>query len=496
MKGFAIFAVSRWFVSWRRSLMGVLAFSAVAYQSDAELKHFTGIQSGDWNASQNWSPAGVPGPHDTAVITGHHVNEVFPAVAAHSIHLRGGSLQTWSSLHVVELAMFGGNLTNQSSVRVERLLWTAGNIVSRGTTRGSHDISVSGECNIGGAAPRILDSAYLYLEGASVWTNGGTISLLEGARIFNHGEFYISNGGIVNAPWEDAQLLNLQNPQRFYFVNTGTLTIANAPKVRTLFDVVHFYNQGQVIVEGGDFSLNHNIFGWELIHPGSFHLAEETSLTLSNGTHVLTSSNSITGPGRLRVTSSHGGVNTHLATTTLNLTHLDLIGGEISVSHAVVTNLVSVNGYLKALANAPASLTIPAGGTIFVDGPLWSMTLGGVTVSNFATGIWKGGVMRLGRFNNYGTLEIHGDGQFVAGSSNVFYNYGQLIYRPPLRMVREQNGYLINFPIVAQQNYILQRSSDLASWDDLLQTNSPSAITVTYRDQTPGSFGFYRITGQ
>lgn len=68
-----------------------MSMRVVCVSLEATERTWTGATSSDWDVGSNWSPAGVPGPNDSVIITSGTVSAAYGATVG-SIDLRGGTL--------------------------------------------------------------------------------------------------------------------------------------------------------------------------------------------------------------------------------------------------------------------------------------------------------------------------------------------------------------------------------------------------------------------
>ncbi|SOD41393.1 PEP-CTERM sorting domain-containing protein [Nitrosovibrio sp. Nv4] len=376
--------------------------------------------TGDFGVDTNWSPAGVPGSGDKAIINGGNSTLSFNSGIA-GLDFLGGSLRGDGDLAVSGLTTYSGG----------QIGGDGGNVIA------------NGGLNISGANNKILGhsngtgSSGIVNNGAGTWTGTGDI------RSWDSGRFTNSAGATLDIQ-TDADFVNGT------FINQGTLTKsigATDGSDKTVISAL-FNNSGSVNVTQGVLSLTGGG-----THTGSFASDSdgwiEFAGSSSKPTHDLNAGASVTGNARMVSSFGELVVNTG---ATYNASKTEIIGnGKFSVASGVTANtgtLTMSSGDLHGVGDlAVSGLTTYSGGQIGGDGGN-VIANGGLNISgannkilghsngtgssgivNNGAGTWTGtGDIRSwdsGRFTNSAgaTLDIQTDADFVNGT---FINQGTL----------------------------------------------------------------------
>lgn len=208
-----------------------------------------------WNNPENWSPYGVPGPEDIAVIeSGAPEVAHSGAMTLHGLRLSGGTL-TASNLFVRQLMVAGGRLSVLGKAQLADdglFLWSGGELHGGTGGTGSFNNPLSGLTVVSNAVRKTLLGMTLNNSGTVLWL-GGDIA---------------SDGGVINngptAVWEarGGASLNIASgfgAGRRAFVNYGRFKKTAADEV---LHQGYFTNHGVLEVEVGVMSFQDSM-NWE-----------------------------------------------------------------------------------------------------------------------------------------------------------------------------------------------------------------------------------------
>jgi hypothetical protein len=175
----------------------------------------------DWFNPLNWSPDGVPGPGDTAIL----------GIAATATLGTDQTVATFQqSAGILDAA---GTLTTTAG-----FAWSGGTQAGFGTTL----VAIGATATISGAGSKILDAHRLDLRGNTTWTGVGNLVSLNGALIDNR-------AGALFEVQTDAGFTYGGNGAALVFNNAGTLRKSAGTGV-TIFDG-SFTNVGSLEANSG-----------------------------------------------------------------------------------------------------------------------------------------------------------------------------------------------------------------------------------------------------
>ena len=220
----------------------------------------------DWFNSSAWTPQGIPGPSDTAVINGG------AATADSAVNVAEIDIATPAGS---PLATLDGTATITVS---QALKFADGGGILHGA--GKIEIEPNAALQINSAAQVNIDQRTIDIMGSGVWTGNGAISMGSGATINNTGSFDIQVN--ANGIFGDGSAVT--------FNNTGSLT-RTAGADYAEFDDVTFNNQGTVNVKSGQIQ-----FLGDGIDSGAFQ-ADGGSFEFGKGSVMLTAASTISGTG-------------------------------------------------------------------------------------------------------------------------------------------------------------------------------------------------------
>ena len=415
---------------WQALTLAVLCSAAAAHAVD--LVWIGG--SSDWNIAGNWSPAQVPAAVDNAWITNSGTYTVtVPANApatAGTVTVGGASGTQILAIDKATLTIAGASVINANGqlnfLVAGSTVTGAGNLTVNGTFNWPNGtMSGTGATTIGSSGVLAIGNAGVTLGrtlnngGTTTW-GGGNLTLSAGVALNNlaGGTFDITADGHVMG----GASTTIGNSGLFRQTAGTTGTIITSP----------FNNGGTVGVLAATLSLN--LGG---THSGVFINALGTTLQFGGGSHVLTSSSFVTGPGGVALSGN--------ATTLSASGTFDTTGSILNVTTGVATltsgcvltgttlNIGGTGGvvlYNSAGAVAAVNMTAGTLGTlgginpVTVTGPL---TLGGGNVTN-ALVTANGGLTISGNVTINGAklvnpgLAIWSAGNFTGANGAVFSN--------------------------------------------------------------------------
>ncbi|MFO1513574.1 MAG: hypothetical protein U1F83_11765 [Verrucomicrobiota bacterium] len=371
-----------------------LAFLFVlsSVETHAVTRSWTNTAGGNWFASTNWSPNGVPTGVDVAFITNngtYTVTMLTGAVTVASINLGGASgTQTLVNGTANNLAV-----TNLGTVRANGIL-----SVTNGGLQGTVFVQAGGQLDFSGGASKNVYSLNLINQGTVTWGGG---NLLGGSTPTT----VVSNGGLWQITGDNAFSAYWGNT--IAFTNAGTFR-KSAGSGNTSFSGMNLVNLLGAVIDtlSGTFSLSggtSNVLG------GLLTATSPGLLSITSGTWTDAGATA-SGTGTNQFT---GGV---FNLRTNPIPGLRLFGGDIYVLGAssfqqagAITNLTLEGSQLRGTNRVGSgALTINSGG---VDGQLTVQSGGQL---NFPTAANKN-VYSLFLINQ-GTINWSG-GNLLGGST-------------------------------------------------------------------------------
>ena len=349
---------------------------------------FGGI--GDWGVTTNWTPNGVPGSGDKAIIN-------------------SGSSTLSFNTGVAGFDSFGGGFRGAGNLAVSGLTtFTGGQIGGDGG-----NVIADGGLNISGAGSKTLGhsgssgSSGIVNNGAGTWSGTGDISNWGSGRLTN------SAGASLNIQ-SDADFNNGT------FINQGTLTKSAGATDGSEKTVISglFNNSGSVNVTQGVLS-----FTGGGTHTGSFASGAngwiEFAGSSSKPTHDLNAGASIT--GNTRMISSFGALVVNTGAT-YNASKTEIIGG--GKLHIADSNMTAHTGTLTVSGGdftgvghlAVSGLTTFTGGQIGGDG--------GNVIADGGLNISGAGSKTLGHSGSSGSSGIVNNGAGTWSGTGDISNWG------------------------------------------------------------------------
>ena len=359
---------------------GVLALVLVAiylniYNASATTYTWTNTAGGSWSAAANWSPNGIPGSGDTALITtsGTYAVGLSAPVTVNVLTvgtINGSGTQSFSTSTQ--------NLTVQSSLVVTNtgaFTLAGGTLTVNGTIQGLVTWT-GGQFGSGPGPLTLATNATLVLAGSNgtdynmgqFVTNAGTIEVKSGNLALNYCNFY---GGLQNLP---GALINLEGNVSIDgcggtgLINGGTLVKSAGSGVSAINQT--FQNTGTVNVDTGSLFL----YG-----PSGD----------ANGIYK--------GPGTTVITNG-----TFTENGTLTVSNLVLAGGTLTVN-GTIQGLVTWTG--GQFGSGPGPLTLATNATLVLAGSNGTDYNMGQFVTNAGTIEVKSGNLALNYCNFYGGLQ-------------------------------------------------------------------------------------------
>jgi len=335
----------------------VLIFTSLSF---AQVKYTWNNSAGSWQTASNWTPNGIPGTADTAVVN-------------------GGTVTNDSTVFVASLFQNGGTINGTGEINIiDSLSFTYGIHSGTGATK------LLGGCNgvISSSQSKQL-SRSLINEGFLTWMEAN-VQFSSGAVFTNNGTFdansesstfgFASGGSIIN------------NGSIIRSTATGTATI-----------LVPISNQGIINVKSGILQSSQSVTG-----NGSFIIDPGTLYVLSGGTHTL-GGNTINGGGTFELKTGQ-----ILNVITGNVTVL--AGTTFLQSSGTITgdgDLV-IEGYFdftNGIQSGNGATKISTGGTCLAGGTLSKQF--SRNLLNEGTITWNSGNITFGgskTFTNNGTF--------------------------------------------------------------------------------------------
>ncbi|MGO9199269.1 MAG: Ig-like domain-containing protein [Limisphaerales bacterium] len=434
------------------SLIWLSALPAVAQTT----RTWTGSESSDWSDGNNWSPAGVPGSGDTAIISGGSViltNDVLVnnfALSGGTLGITNGSLTTVTNATLSGGTVSGGCLvaTNGASLVVQSgtldgvtvngvldvgnsysyadLTVTNGLVLNGTALLGSPPNSYGGGIRFAGSQALEGEGTVVFADsgaGNALWLAIGGTTLVIGPGITVRGQSgTIGCSSLYGAP-QDVSVVNQGAISAD--VNGGTIAINAQPLV----------NSGTLaMTNGGSLSVNYlpSLVGLSVSGNGTLTLdgTWRNDLTLSVSGTGLAFSGSWTNAGTIDVSGgtltlngswiNAGTINVSGGTLTLNGSWTNT-GAIDATNSTVYTSGTSTVDMLSAIGGT--NLTLYLNGTLantdttlVLDGNLGVWALQGGTIQGGTVTTTNGAALIV---NESGTL----DGVTVAGVLDVGNTY-------------------------------------------------------------------------
>lgn len=208
-----------------------------------------------WHVASNWSPAGIPGPGDNAVIN-------------------SGKARIHSDVEIENITFTQGTITGEAVLTVTgQMDWSAGTLSGSGSTK----INAGASLIISGDNHKDLDARTLVNEGVVSWSGDGEIKLHHSAVIQNQAGalFEVQNNERMDYVLEDSG---------GSFINAGTLT-KSAGDDETQIDPV-FTNTGAGVVNANSGILRFERGDTTVSSGGNFNVTSGNYLVLAERTFI------------------------------------------------------------------------------------------------------------------------------------------------------------------------------------------------------------------
>jgi hypothetical protein len=328
--------------------------------------------SGDWNNASNWTPNGVPGPNDSAI-------------------LASGAATLDADASVAGFTLSGGALNGSGKLTITKTMtWTAGTMGASGITQ----VAPGATLQISGSSSKRLDGRKLVNAGTTAWKETGIFQIRGGAEFDNQGTFDIQTDTLMTTGGPI-----LPNT----FINRGTVIKSAGAGTTTIR--VTFNNEGSVIaVRSGTLRL---INGGSFTN-ATFNVTGGATLLFDGGTYILSETISASPSGKVELKS--GALEAPVrATFDFSGTMFEWSGGTLAGNGAL-----TVRGPFNISGNDRKRMDIR-------------------TVINQGTTTWTGtGEVQIkdgAQFDNRGTFDIRNDALIrTAGSPpNTFVSSGTVV---------------------------------------------------------------------
>jgi len=385
--------------------MGLLALF-VTFTVEATVRSWTNVLGGDWFASVNWQPNGIPVNGDEAMVTN---NGTYTVIAGNSVTCTvitvGGMSGTQTLIYGLASTQL---LITNSTVRANGVL-----AITNGGLAGQLLVSPGGQLQFNSSGA-LLYQFSLTNQGTVIWSTGG-LNLGGSSTVTT----YITNSGL----WQITTNCSMSygGGGRSVFYNAGTIqkTGFNGTTFMSGFDLVNLPS-GIVDVTVGTIQLAPY---YTNVLTGTFNA---TSPGILNFVGPCTDGGAIlTGSGAIKFTSSILLLRTNLVAG-LNLTGGDVyIAGTTTFQNAgAITNLTLNGSNLRGTNRLTGTLTFNAGNldgklTIETNGVMNLLSPSGtqmysLNLLNQGNVMWSTGSINVGLtpptvISNGGTWTIAGD---------------------------------------------------------------------------------------
>ncbi len=377
-----------------RTLVGsraILAgFALLLSLSTHAQTNFTRISGGNWSTAASWSPVGVPGPADSAIVAG-----------AFDINLDTSA--TVSNLTV----SLGANTLFSDGTRVLTVLrsgsWSGG-------TLSNLKLKLDPTCTFTfGGGTKTLFTCTFTNAGTIAWTNGQL-------NLDNNSSFYNQSGAILDAQFDGTLIQNTGGTSTFR--NDGTYRKSAGVNTNNI-QIGSFINTGTASVSNGVIR-----FGTTAVTAtgaGNTFFGESSTSIVFNQANNFTNS-SFSGAGFKYLATGVGEA---------------IISGNITATNLIFTagtwrGAAALNGSLEWTGGSlTPQLTIPAGSTLRLSGSGSKTLVNSGVITNFGTVIWTGGQFNMDNniafYNQPGALfDVQFDGTIIqnVGGTSTFRNEG------------------------------------------------------------------------
>jgi hypothetical protein len=326
-----------------------------------------------------------------------------------------------NSVTVSTLTISAGTLLGVGDVAVGAMLaWTGGTMGDSG----SITILAGATLSLAGTASRVLDTRTVNNLGMAVWTNGGSLSLLNAAVVNNL-------SGASFSIQVDQTLFASAGGGTFNNQAGATLQKTNSSGLMTVNAQLN--NNGTVDVQSGNLRL-----AGGGTSDGTFTVAAMATLTFGGGTHSLTRNSNISGAGAMAFaggTVEEDGTYAISGSTSFTGGSAYFPGTVTNLGSAVMISGPSTVADLESNSVSTSTLSISAGG-LFGVGDLAVSTMltwtGGTMADTGSTSILPGATLNLTgtgsrtlderTLNNGGIATWIDAGSFTASNGAVINN--------------------------------------------------------------------------
>ena len=400
---------------WHSLYLSLLLIIATSLPSEAQTTYNWNGTTGNWTEASRWTPNGIPGDLDTAIVSGGTVTLDSP-ITVNTYRHSGGNLQGTGALTVTNNFVWnGGNFTNSITLNLQMGL--------------SGSISGTSAHGIGG-------NATLNNWGTLNWSGTGGLTLYPGI---------LNNYGIIDSQSDTVMQRGGGNINQCIFNNYGItrkssglaysqfndLTINNTGTFEALSGTMALSgpltHSGSAIINNSSLSINAGGSG-----SGTFNSTAGGNVSFNGTTsYRLDPGTDFSGTGTLIINGAVSLGNASIGTPNLNLQAERLQG----TGTLYVTNSFNWTG--GAITNN-AVLTLLAGLNGAISGNIssgsQSKSMGASAVlNNHGTLTWAGtGKISIygGTWNNHGTLNAQSDDEILDPDSPttaaLLNNYGEI----------------------------------------------------------------------
>jgi RHS repeat-associated protein len=284
-----------------------------------------------------------------------------------------------------QIRLSANTLTLAAATTLPNFAWAGGTLTGAGLT-------VANTLAISGGNIKTLSAITLTNQGTATFSGTGDLNFGNGAVIQNNGSFTQSN---------DEPMVYALGTTGNAFNNAGTFTKTSTTTTGTShFNDVAFNNAGTVTVASGVLLSD---FG---THSGAFAIAADATLAFDQFGSAVNAGTTITGAGRVRLTSGSVTFNTPVA-----VQNLALAGGTLDGPAAITVG----NRFDWTAGTVSVPVTVNPGATLAINGGT-DKVLDGATLTNNGTATFTStGDLAFGN----GAI-IQNNGSFTAGNDEPF----------------------------------------------------------------------------
>ncbi|MBK6363894.1 MAG: hypothetical protein IPF52_10510 [Saprospiraceae bacterium] len=247
---------------------------------------YTLLTTGDWNVTTNWSPNGVPGVGDKAIIPSGKTVTLVGDVTIDMVDLSGGTISGNFDLTISgTLVWTAGGFSGSGIVHVTGILNSSSNNVH--TLGGSKELRISNVATFTSALMTMTGTAkILVLSGGSfIWTGTNSVNL---TGTFSN-IFEVQSGGTLTkngtGGFNIIAQVNLLNCTTI--VNTGTLTISAPGTIQPITNGSIQINTGSKLnLSRNSGSPVYNITGTAISGGGILEVSGTTVANFELGTNI------------------------------------------------------------------------------------------------------------------------------------------------------------------------------------------------------------------